>query len=622
MNVLLKKVLLHHKSLYMSRERISRQKLARLASLREHSDEELDFEADGIPTLRPSQNDDIFGLEEDMGTLRLSPQKQPARQLNHKPSLSPGFMMQFVESEEDHLSFDKEFNENDLFNPSDSLRQNIQLVTPKAKFSPGTASNPSPLRRRSLSDYSEGTDTAMTSELDDDDFEEEIDDIFGKEESGIYSSGGRSNQENLSKAGQILSKRKEQLQRQAEKEEEEMYERYKQLKHGESAVNTLKLKDLNYAMSNHQINQDPLENEHTVNYEYTRDDNEAFEDGFDLDQPLDLEISKFHRSNSKKKRLAREMSMPNFPKSLEPSRPMKYKSTMDLAAFARNDQAAFNHNNEIIKRLNRMPSFHSQSRRSEPKSDDQINHDMELRKKELLDKYMEITEKQKKLNTSPKKNKHISKDLPTKRRGVGLVKFLNHDSNVPAVSSNNKMTYNPTNKLWEGNDHDLMRFEEHEEHQTKKPGLIRKQDFQPKTEKIQGNMKYDAENLRWVNMDDDDRENEKIFEDLPDLEPNDIPQYTRGNLQFDAQGRGVSTFTQRTVLTVSSGRSSAMGHQSLGEEFQLLAKNLSRFEKEEAKIRRKTHNWFAPKEQYRLNKQSSFSGDYFWEIRKMVCEEN
>lgn len=606
----------------MSRERMSRQKLARLASLREQSDEELDFEADGIPTLRPSQNDDLFGLEEDFGTLRLSPQKQAMKSLNHKPSLSPSFMMQFVESEEDHLSFDQEFNENDLFNPNDVFRHTPNLVTSKSKFSPGTASNPSPLRRRSLSDYSEGTDTAMTSELDDNDFEEEIDDIFGKEESGIYSGDGRSNMGNLSKAGQVLSNRKEQLQRQAEKEEAEMYERYKQMKHGESAVNTLKLKDLNHAMSTSAFNQDPLENENTVNYEYTRDDHEAFEEGFAADEPLDLKISKFHRSGPKKKSLAREMSMPNFPKSLESSKPTKYKSTMDLAAFTRKDHPVFNNSNEIIKKLNRMPSFHNQTKRPEPNNDDQINHDMELRKKELLEKYMEITEKQKKLNTSPKKNKHLMRGTPYKRRGVGLVKFLNNDSNVPAVSSNNKMTYNPENKLWEGNDHDLMRFEDQEDHQAKKPGLIRKQDFQPKTEKIQGNMRYDAENLRWVNLDDDDKDNENIFEDLPDLEPNDIPEYGRTSSQFNTQGRGVSTFTQRTVLAASSDRSSAVGRLGLGDEYLLLAKNLSRFEKEEAKIRRKTQNWFAPREQYRLNKQRNFSGDYFWEIRKMVCEEN
>ncbi|KAF3986402.1 hypothetical protein FT663_04545 [Candidozyma haemuli var. vulneris] len=613
----------------MSRERISRQKSARLASLREHSGEEFDFETDGIPTLRPSQNDDLFGLEEDFGTLRLSPQKQssnrpPARQLNHKPSLSPGFMMQFVESEEDHLSFDKDFNENDLFNPGDVLRQNGSLVTPKAKFSPGTASNPSPLRRRSLSDYSEGTDTAMTSEMDDDDFEEEIDDIFGKEESGIYSSGGRSNSNpNGSRAGQILSNKKEQLQRQAEKEEAEMYERYKQSRHSEGAINTLKLKDLNQAMSNNQINQDPLENERTVNYEYTRDDNEAFEDGFDLEQPLDLEISKFHRPSLKKKSLAREMSMPNFPKSLESSRPTKYKSSMDLAAFTRKDHPVFNSSNEIIKRLNRMPSFHNQTGRSEPKNDDEINRDMELRKKELLEKYMEITEKQKKLNTSPQRNKTASREPTNKRKGVGLVKFLNNQDNAPAVNPNNKMKYNPMHKLWEGNEHDLMRFEEPEsDHPGRKPGLIRKQDFQQRTEKIQGNMRYDAENLRWVNTEDDDKENEKIFEDVPDLEPNDIPQYTRPDLNFDIHGRGVSTFTQRTVSTTSSDRSSALGRQNVGNEFQLSTKNLSRFEKEEAKIKRKTHNWFAPKEQYRLNKERTFSGDYFWEIRKMVCEEN
>lgn len=313
--------------------------------------------------------------------------------------------------------------------------------------------------------------------------------------------------------------------------------------------------------------------------------------------------------------------MPNFPKSLEPSRPTKFKSTMDLNGASRSNHPLFNDDNDIIKRLNRMPSFHQQSKPQ--KNDDEINRDMELRKKELLEKYMEITERQKKLNTSPKKNKNFTRDSASKRRGVGLVKFLNQGNNVPAVNANGKMKYNHANQRWEGNEHDLVRFEEYEnQQQAKKPGLIRKQDFQTRMEEVQGNMRYDAENLRWINTDEDDMENERIFEDLPDLEPNDIPQYSQPQFNFDIQGRGVSTFTQRTILTTSSDRSSAIGRQNVEAEFQLLARNLSRFEKEEAKIRRKTHTWFAPKEQYRLNRHNKFTGDYFWEIRKMVCEDS
>lgn len=531
-------------------------------------------------------------------------------------------MMKFVEPQEEHLSFDKDFDANDVFNPRNLLKQNQAFVTPKANPSPGTASNTSPIRRRSLSDYSEGTDTGLTSELDDGDFEEEIDDIFGKEESGIYSSGGRSNSANLSKAGQVLSTKREELQRQAEKEEAEMYERYKKLKQAD--VNTLRLKDHNGFLPTNPNHLDALENDGTVNYEYTRDDDEAFEDGFELDQPLDLEISKLHRSvrsSSKSRTLEREMLMPNFPKSLEPSRPTKFKSTMDLNGASRSNHPLFNDDNDIIKRLNRMPSFHQQSKPQ--KNDDEINRDMELRKKELLEKYMEITERQKKLNTSPKKNKNFTRDSASKRRGVGLVKFLNQGNNVPAVNANGKMKYNHANQRWEGNEHDLVRFEEYEnQQQAKKPGLIRKQDFQTRMEEVQGNMRYDAENLRWINTDEDDMENERIFEDLPDLEPNDIPQYSQPQFNFDIQGRGVSTFTQRTILTTSSDRSSAIGRQNVEAEFQLLARNLSRFEKEEAKIRRKTHTWFAPKEQYRLNRHNKFTGDYFWEIRKMVCEDS
>lgn len=606
--------------------RIKNQKSALLASLREQSDEELDFDNVDTPTIKTRAPDDIFGLEENIETLKLSNLSKPPKPQFIRPSLSPGHLMKFQESDNDEeMSFAKDFDENDVFN-----ERNIQAHPFLEKNSPGTASNVSPGQRRSISDYSEGTN--LTSEMDEGDFEE-IDDIFGKEESGIYSSGGRSNQANASRASQVLLEKKKQLQRKAEAEEAEMYERYNHQKRPEEpVVNSLKLRDMNHRNQNGQpgIDQDALENEKSVNYEYTKDDLEAFEDGFDLNGPLTFNKDKllhFRSSTGTERQLLREMSMPNFPRSLKSMKPAKYKSTMDLAAVANDGHPFFNNRNNIIRKLNRMPSFHNPNAEvhNAPQQannlQDSLDQDLELRKQMLLEKYMEITEKQKKLRTSPRKPRANDQE-PVKagprKKPVGLVKFLNRDS-VPATDSNGKMVYNAASKRWEGNEHDLMRFDDAFDptHPRKQPSLIRKQDFLPKEGKIKKNMRYDPENLRWVNLDKSDEEN--IFDDLPDLEPNDLPQY---HTPEPPANRGVSTFTQRTTLTTSSDRSSAVGrNNNVGQEFHLQPKLINRFEKEEARMKRKMHHWFAPHEHYKVDVPKNFTGDYFWEIRKMVVEE-
>lgn len=453
--------------------------------------------------------------------------------------------------------------------------------------------------------------------MNEDDFED-IDDIFGKEESGIYSSGGRRKDvANMSKASQILSDKKLRLRRQAELEDEELYEKY-QHRQGEE-VQTLRLKDLNrFQISN--IDEDALENEHTVNYEYTRDDNESFENGFDADIPQRLEATKLKQFQSQPNivhQLSQKASMPIFPNSLNTAAPTKFRSTMDLAGQLKEEHPFFNNTNKLIRKLDRMPSFRQPKVEDRKMSnDDQLNYDMERKKKKLLEKYMEITEKQKKLNTSPKKPHKKQKARPHKK-GVGLLKYLNDRTAAPQMNGNDKMRFNAAVKRWEGNDHDLLRFEEQVDTlRAKKPSLITRNEFSSHSEKASGNMVYDAENMRWVNLDKAEEENLDVFDELSDLEHDDIPQYQRAKIIGD---RGVSAFTQRTILTASSDQSS--GRSTAGEEFQLSSRLASRFEKEEQKIRKKTHHWFGPHEQYQLGRRS-FDSEYFWEIRKMVMDNS
>lgn len=611
----------------MARDRIATKKSAMLARLSERGDE--DFQ----PLAKfNGEADDFYPIDDDFKTLKISSNSMsgvhpPPRKSKSRPSISPNLIMKYAESEDEDLSFAEDFDPH-LFN-ADSVKMNQRkhnLLVPEDKFLPMTLSTVSPVRRKSLSDYGEdNTDTDITSEMDEDDFEE-VDDIFGKEESGIYSSGGQKTSfANISKASQILTRKKQELQREAEVEEAELYERYKKQAKVPETLNTLKLKDLSVGDRGHNphLDADALENERTVNYEYSRDDFESFEDGFDMEAPIKFEPGKLKQYQTSKGnvQLLHKMSMPTFPNSLRASKATRFRSTMDFGAVMESEHPVFNNSNKLIRKLDRMPSFHSRKAEKvkEFANDDELNYNMEVRKKQLLERYMEITEQQKYLKTSPKKGLKQLRHPGTKRKGVGLVKYLNDQSFVPATSASGKMKYNAESRRWEGNEHDLMRFDD-APGVKKQPSLITSKDFKQHNDKIKGNMMYDAENLRWVNLDKVDEE-EMVFKDVPDLVPNDIPQYKQTETKPVIADRGVSTFTQRTTLTNSSG-SSAFGRATVGDEFQLLAKLMTKFEKEEVKIRKKTHHWFGPNEHYKLDRPRAFKAEYFWEIRKMVVDDS
>lgn len=541
-----------------------------------------------------------------------------------RPSLSPGMFMKYVEKDDEEITFGDDAIPDQLNMENLKKNQVRYAHSSENRFLPATAT--SSLRRKSLSGYSEDTETDIT-ELNEDDFEE-IDNIFGKEESGIYSSGGRGVQRtDISKASDRLAKKKKQLQMEADVEDQDLVQKYRK-QHGDE-VTTLKLRDLQKYQLESNLENDALENERTVNYEYTRDDFESFEDGFEGDLPAKIEpdrLRHFHTSASNGSRIRQKTSMPVFPNSLRSSMLTKFKSSMDLAsAFERKEHPVFNNCNKIIRKLDRMPSFHSRKEINaiQYQHDEELNSNMERKKKELLEKYMEITEKQKQLQSSPKRPTAVLKSSGSKRHGVGLVRYLNDISAVPAVSANGNMKFNARTKRWEGNDHDLMRFEEEMREvppSRKKPSLITSKDFDNRVDTIKGSMKYDAENLRWVNLDESDELKNDVFNELPDLEPNDIPRYRMAS-KGTQNDRGVSTFTQRTVLSVSSDRSSALS-VTAGDEFLLESKLTAKFQKEELKIYKKTHHWFGPNESYKIDRPKTINREHFWEIRKMVMDND
>lgn len=613
----------------MSRDRIATVRGSKLAMLQQWNEDD-DEEGDDRDFLLHLELGKDELLLDDFQTLKLSGGQTlftpPVAEGIPRPSLSPGMFMKYVEKDDDEITFSDDGVPDQL--NIDNLKKNQirQTAGSDHRFLPATTT--SPLRRRSLSDYSENTETDIT-EMNDDDFEE-IDNIFGKEESGIYSSGGGidTQKPDTSRASDRLAKKKRQLQKEADLEDRELFQKYR--KHHGEEVNTLKLKDLHKYQLESNLEKDALENERTVNYEYTRDDFESFEDGFDADLPAQIEperLRHFHSSGNKGGRIQHKTSMPVFPNSLRSSKLTKFKSTMDLAsAFEKKEHPVFNNSNKLIRKLDRMPSFHSRKELNaamEYQDDEELNNDMERKKKELLEKYMEITEKQKQLKTSPKRSSGLLKSAGAKRHGVGLVRYLNDKSAVPVGSTNGNMKFNARTKRWEGNEHELLRFdEEAQEHPSsrKQPSLITLKEFDRRVETIKGNMKYDAENLRWVNLDESDEVENHIFDELPDLEPNDIPRY-RMPIKGKLNDRGVSTFTQRTILSVSSDRSSALS-ASAGDEFQLGPKLMAKFHKEELKIYKKTHHWFGPNESYKVDRARTFNSEYFWEIRKMVMDDD
>lgn len=552
-----------------------------------------------------------------------------------------------VDTYDDEFELEDDLNQSPMKSRANRMEpEGILLLSPD-KQSMVTSSPKS--HRISLSEYSEegeedhnDTDTEVTSNLNEEDFED-IDNIFGDEESGIYSSAGKNRFQSILKTQQMK------LQNDAEIEERELMKKYNRIKKRQQQdkhqgqdheISTLKLKNLDPELDpfltwKQEQAHLPNDNDQTINYEYTKDDFENFEDGFEMDEyPKKLQMKK---------------SMPNvkFKSTNDFSNPYmanpplkKFQSTYNLPSD-RNLSPKFD--NKVMRKLDRIPSFYNHQRLNDMIEQ---NEAFRMTKHQLLQQYQEIDKQHKQTNDrivtmkksmsvpgnygQSKSNLKHSTSTKGRRQGkpIGLVRYLNEVPNT----LNSNMKYNHTLKVWEGNDLELLKFNNN----LKKPSLIKFQDYikkyQTSDQKDDGDMVFDDKNMRWVSK--TGAEEEDVFGDLKEEEPVDTrmrapssfkpPTITPSISNFNS--RGVSNFTTRTTSTVnlnSRKSSKKVDSYETGNDFLISKKNIDRFLKEEAKIAKKTTNWFNQGEIYQITSYDNETNmDYYWDIRNLVIDNN
>lgn len=574
-----------------------------LAKFRDTEDDEI--EADDFASQQA--NRDSILLEDEFETLKLnSPKSETLKSKSNKNELRP-----------QSLFSTSDLNDDKVDSQTLNRRRDTAFETELNKIdeedlglSPTTGSLSSRRRTsKTLSDFSEGTnDTDVTSELDDKDFAnlDDVDNIFGNEESGIYST-----LKPASKANQRLQTRKNKMKQDAELEEQELSRGY------------LKLDELKDTKADNEVkhlkSRSPrTKGKFSVSQKVPKGvDYENFEDGFDLDGPVNMGPDKVRSAKGNgTSELATRKSIAVLSGSQQPthflskSTPLnkKYKSTMDLAHEIKDPRPSFNNNNSIMSKLNRIPSFYKKDEKIEF-SKNQVNQDIELKKQQLLNKYREMTECQSRLNRGSKSKISPSKRNKTKK--IGLLRCLNE--HPVASGSVGQMYYNDLNKKWEGNDIDMVKFDNNASVQ--KPLLISRNEFEKNNCKIEGNMIYDPDKMKWINLDPEERD---VFSDLNELDEEHINRTPEELPSPKGPVRGISTFTRRTESSTTNSSSSDNGAT---HEFDLPVKLIERFYREEARIQLKTCNWFAPKDEYSMA-QRYFNRDYIWEIGRMVNDYN
>ncbi|KAM9935302.1 hypothetical protein OXX80_005124 [Metschnikowia pulcherrima] len=131
----------------------------------------------------------------------------------------------------------------------------------------------------------------------------------------------------------------------------------------------------------------------------------------------------------------------------------------------------------------------------------------------------------------------------------------------PGSEKKRRVTYTNFWDLMTDNDDGLVGKKQQQ------PGLITADQFRHQKQNAKSNMVCGAQNLRWVNMDALDEQQENVFDDSPDLVPNGIPRYNPSApppSRHAAAGRGLSAITQRTVSTASI---AGIANIAAGEEF-------------------------------------------------------
>ncbi|CAI5757766.1 unnamed protein product [Candida verbasci] len=321
--------------------------------------------------------------------------------------------------------------------PSFQITAKQQINSPTSKASSGKR-----ITKETLSEYSD--DTSLTDFISESEFE--WGDQFNK------------NQNIYQQMNQKLIERKRAQQQQAEKELEQ-YETMRNKKLVDPNQ-TLKLKDFNKLTNQNLSFLDQLESEKTINYEYTKDDFDEFQDGFeDLDKKL-------HKS-----------SLP----SLNLHKSLKKFHSMNLSGPKYNDQ--------VINKLNRIPSFYN---------------------KEKLEKYKE----------NEVQHNHKSK--------------IKNITKLSSPISSSKMRFDSKNLRWEGNEEDLYRFN--------KPNFISKNELNHVSKNQ--NMIFDNNTRKWININEE--EDDELF-NIPDLKISSPPkksQSMRGLSQYTQRTTSTNSISE------------------------------------------------------------------------------
>ncbi|CUM65579.1 uncharacterized protein PRCAT00003226001 [Priceomyces carsonii] len=521
--------------------------------------------------------DDIFGVQmtsvddmvDDFKTIQIPETELSTLKLPFKKSIK------FQDQIDHHLNLKP--NHRSSLKKAEGLQIYISPTDTISTSSPKSSSVSRQFNhRKTLSDYSEN-DTDATSEVVEEDFED-IDMIFGKEESGLYK-----------KMNERLTNKKRDLEYGAELEEIELKRKWENSHHQKDETGTLKLKDFkNYNQREKDIELlGQLNRENTIDYDYVKDDYENFEEGF---EDFDSNRFKVAKHFEAPRSLNMKNSMPNFvslrssqgEKAQGSEQLKKFKSVIELNSGDKANSGAhpvFNDNNKIIRKLDRIPSFYSK--------------EIKDKKERLLSKYREQAYAKKEQETNTLR-RYLQ---PKRKKKVGLIQNLNYH---PIEYKNIKMKYNPISKQWEGNEIDLMKFES-----LQKPALITMNDLNDNDKiKKTASMIYDKENLRWINLEED---YDDVFDNIPDLNDEHLNH---------SPVRGISTYTQRTTSSASTLTSEG----NIENEISLSQKNVDKFLKEESRFKRKTEHWFNKGETYILSDREPVRNDYFWEIRKLVID--
>ncbi|KAG7194527.1 uncharacterized protein KQ657_004742 [Scheffersomyces spartinae] len=496
----------------------------------------------------------------------------------------------------------------------------------------------------------EMNDTDVTSELSDAEFED-VDNIFGDQESGIYL-----------KMHDRLNQKKQLLQDQSKVEELELEKLHTTRQQHQAAAKKRR--------SNSRIRNPNEQQPHERTITFEESSIEDFANGFDNDIEEKMSILP--------PPMKLKQSLPNLQSfgknSLNTVK--KFKSSMELIS----EHPKFNTSNHIYRKLNRIPSFYNQET-AHPQDEEYVK--AQERKLALLSKFKESTKHQKRGNANGnpqeyhqthlqsnnvhqhlqpiKNNRNATHQYPQHKKRVkhqiNLEQYQKQQSQLNIYHG--PMKLNSRTQTWEGNDLDLLKFDT-----LSKPSLITMNDLKGRNIKKEGSKKFltlapdiepssneespmvfDSTNLRWVYPGD---EAHTLF-NVPDLDDNISPinvnagggyvdvLATNSNpslARLQSPMRGASTFTQRTTsstttastsdgpLISTSGASSSVTGIVPVEEFNLSMKTINRFLKEEAKIKRKVDNWFPSGSKYLIcNRHQEWNGDHLWEIRKLVVDE-